>query len=169
MATARTVLLDTARGKVAVTPGVIDGEAEYAYTNGQCLALVHELAALSGWPIIVHLARPGDVDWENRMHGRQIKPGEIASGWFYHFVHALVLTPRWDVLDIRGGCNYDDYQILGSQTYGTTALVRVDPATLERAYQDALRNGARPMKQDRATARAFARVVLDEYRRETGL
>lgn len=158
------IALDTARGKVSVTPGVIDDDAEYAYTNGQCIALSLALAEATGWPIVAHLARPGNPDWERRTHGRQISRAEATDGWFYSFVHTLVRTPQDLLLDIRAEHDPEDYCIDGSYRYGTTALVDCDATTLRAALADALRHGAVKMKQDTETAAVFAAELLRDYR-----
>lgn len=166
--TARKRTLETAAGKKLVTPGVIDDDAEYSYTNGQCIALSIAIARATGWPIVAHLARPGDTMWEQRTHGRHIDRSEAADGWFYTFVHTLVRTPDGLLLDIRGEHEPDDYCINGSYRYGTTALVTCDVATLQAALDDALRNGAVKMKQDATVADAFAAQVLRDYRSRGG-
>ena len=93
MNASRQVMLETARGPVAVTPGVIDDEAEYAYRNGQCIALSLALAKETGWPIVVQLSKPGDPWWEEKTHGTHIPPEQATAGWMYHFVHSLVQAP----------------------------------------------------------------------------
>lgn len=167
MGAAKTAL-DTARGKVLVTPGVIDDDAEYAYTNGQCIALSLALAEATGWPIVAHLARPGNPDWERRTHGRQIARESATDGWFYSFVHTLVRTPHDLLLDIRSGHDPEDYCIEGSYRYGTTALVDCDVDTLRAALADALRHGAVKMKQDAKCAAAFATELLRDYHSRYG-
>lgn len=46
-------LVDSDGNYVPVTPGVIDGQSEYVYARGQCLAFAEELATSKGWGVVV--------------------------------------------------------------------------------------------------------------------
>lgn len=154
----------TARGKLTLQAGVIDDETEYAYTNGQCIALSLALHELTGWPIVAQLSRPGDRDWEDRTHGRHIGKREARDGWFYHFVHSLVESPDGWLIDIRAEHDAEDFRIEASYNYGTCALVGVEAAALQSALADARKHGAVHMEQDIEAAKSFARILLSEYR-----
>jgi len=159
----RKIRVATARGELTLREGVIDDEAEYAYTNGQCIALSLALHKLTDWPIIAQLSRPGDRDWEDRTHGRHIGKREARDGWFYHFVHSLVQTPDGWLIDIRSEHDAEDFRIEASYHYGTCALVSVEPAALQSALADARKHGAVHMEQNVEAATGFAKVLLAEY------
>ena len=162
MNASRQVMLETARGPVAVTPGVIDDEAEYAYRNGQCIALSLALAKETGWPIVVQLSKPGDPWWEEKTHGTHIPPEQATAGWMYHFVHSLVMSPERTLLDISGEYEPDDFWANASYRYGSTSLVALEPATLKKALADVQRHGA-TFALDERTATAFAAPILRDY------
>lgn len=46
-------LVDSDGNFVPVTPGIIDGQAQYVYQRGQCLAFAAELATAKGWGVHV--------------------------------------------------------------------------------------------------------------------
>lgn len=87
-ATGRYTVLDSGGGPVEVSPGVTDEDADWVYTNGQCLALAAAMSEKTGWPIVVTEDDLGDT-------GPDGEP-------FYNIRHAYVQAPDGTLLDIRG-------------------------------------------------------------------
>lgn len=160
-----TALLDSAKGKIRIKPGVIDDDAQYVYKNGQCIALALALNKLTGWPIIAHLARPGDLEGMSRLNGRSIGIAQATNGWFYDFVHAMVLTRERRLVDIDGTANPEDYLEDAASRYGSSALVKVSAPVLRLALADARKHGAKWMAQNELAARAFAITIRNQYER----
>lgn len=78
----QTVDLELAYGRQTVTLGVLDSNAVYAYSNGQCHALAMALHELTGWSLAEYDLDTGD--------------------WCDHPNHWAVLTPSGSRLDIKG-------------------------------------------------------------------
>lgn len=164
MATARPVSLATASGPKGVRPGTVDDAAVYAYKNGQCIALALAINRRTGWPIVVHVSRAGSPDWERRMHGHVIPLARAGDGWFRDFVHAMVLTPTDQLLDIDDLHDPDAYREAACDTYGSSALVTIfDGQVLRAALAWAWKNGAKRIVQDETVAAAFAEVLIRDY------
>lgn len=62
-----------------LTPGVIDEDAEYVFTHGQCHALALALNERTGWPLV-----------------------GIAAGGPHHPSHCAVRRPDGEIIDITG-------------------------------------------------------------------
>jgi len=162
----KTFNITTARGELILTENSHTDDAEYAYTNGQCIALSLALHEATDWPIVAHLSRAGNPEWEMRTHGRHITKDDATDGWFYYFVHSLAQSPEGWLIDIRGEHDAEDYRNGAYYDYGTCALVTVDPDALQLALADARKNGAVHMEQNMDAAASFAKILLADYERE---
>jgi hypothetical protein len=129
--------VSTHKGPVRLSPGVIDDAARTAFHNGHCLALARALAEQTGWPVVAHLSRPGDLMFERGMDGSTIAADLPTEVWADAFVHALVETPDGMLLDIDGLHDPDEYRQSAYDSYGTVAIAYVEPDLLERALDDA--------------------------------
>lgn len=89
-----TTHVDTPWGPTSVTLGLLDEDARYAFTQGQCHALAMAVHEDTGWPIVA---------W---------------SFWRYGDVpdHYLVKTPDGQLLDIKGTHDQGD---LNGRTWET--------------------------------------------------
>ncbi|TLX15949.1 hypothetical protein [Rhizobium sp. MHM7A] len=76
-----------------LTPGVIDGAAEHAFSHGACAALAYALHEATGWPII------GITDSHN-IHDRKLGGGSS--------LHWGVEHPSGKFLDIDGLRDFDE-------------------------------------------------------------
>jgi hypothetical protein len=76
-----------------LTPGVIDGAAEHAFSYGACAALAYALHDVTGWPII------GITDSHN-VHGKTLGGGSS--------LHWGVEHPAGKFLDINGLRDLDE-------------------------------------------------------------
>ena len=156
--TAAPVLLDTCHGLIEDAGGDLDDPAVTAFVTGQCIALAIETSVLTGGDIVAHLCRPGDLTWEDEVHGTHIDR-DTPDGWFDGFIHALVRDPGGVLLDATGGHDEDDYREQQSMSLGTCALVTVDPDVLLAAVAAARAAGANTPVPDMPKARLFAPTV----------
>jgi hypothetical protein len=138
-------VLDSGGGPCDVTPGVIDDEADWVYTNGQCLALAVAMSEQTGWPIVVTRDDLGDT---------------IDGEPYFTLRHALVQAPDGTLLDIRGEQGSIDDVLDGDEPMGegATPLVFEDPYAALEEYEGFL------SEQSVAAAEPFAAKVLAQYK-----
>ena len=150
------ICLPASRGDIMVRAGVLDGAAITAYTNGQCLALALSFHHRFEWPLIAHLCRPGDLQWETRLNGGLDNAFEEPN-WFFDFVHVLVEHPSGELVDINGIHDRDNYLACAADTYGTAALVEVPAEILIAAFAE----HAPATRQNLDCAAAFVDAIVD--------
>jgi hypothetical protein len=80
-------VLDRHGKPVTLTPGVIDLEAKYAFTAGQCLAYAIATSEKTGWPLYIRMA--------HARVGRKRDPQD-------YVIHAMVQHPDGRLIDING-------------------------------------------------------------------
>lgn len=81
---------DASGDPITLTLGVIDDEADWVYTNGQCLALAVAMSEQTGWPVVLRAFTDGD-GYEDDEPVR-----------YTNLRHAYVQQPDGSLLDIRG-------------------------------------------------------------------
>lgn len=143
--TTEVVNLHDAHGNiVTVTPGIVDRNAEYVYSNGQCLAFALALADKDA-SIEVALAAP---QWEN---GHE--PTELTEANVRYFVHAVT---SWgdDLYDVKGEHEREGFVEALADSHGAAVLLKVTPEQVHL-----LLNHVPP--QDVATARTMVDAMWD--------
>lgn len=134
---------DSSGDPIDLAPGVINDEAQWAYTHGQCLALAAAISRRTGWPVrtVSIVEREPDAD----------EPGGYRENHLLR--HATVLTPDGDLLDITGPqdpeaveCD-DDEVIVLTPTADLDRLLAEHEGFLE--------------EQNLAAAETFVQPVLD--------
>ena len=128
-----------------LTPGVIDEEARWVYTNGQCLALAVALARRTGWPLATTTIEELDPD------------GAEPDGYRHHALlrHASVLTPAGDLLDINGDNDAEAIEHYPEDTF----VLHSSPDEVDQLLAE---QEGHLMYQDLAVAEMFVDVVLAE-------
>lgn len=152
------VIVETHKGPLRLTLGAIDDNAVSAFRNGHCISLAKALSEQTGWPVVAHVSRPGDIFFERGMDGATITSSLPFDAWADTFVHAMVEAPDGSLVDIEGAHDPDDYRDKARYTYGTAALVYISADLLERALDS--EGGQRFDRPE--VAKSFANVVLSE-------
>ena len=123
-------VLDRDGKPVTLTPGVIDLEAKYAFTAGQCLAYAIATSEKTGWPLYIRMA--------HARVGRKRDPQD-------YVIHAMVQHPDGRLLDINGprekgswvesGYEIDAQVVPADQARGLlkTHMVAMKPQDVEAA------------------------------------
>lgn len=136
---------DSSGDLCALTPGVIDDEADWVYRNGQCLALAVAISERTGWP--VHLRTMIDGD-----------PADPA-GTYPNLRHAYVQAPDGTLVDVRGEHDADIVEEECRDLDGDLYLpARVVPAAQARALLGEFEGFL--FDQDLDAARMFVDPVL---------
>jgi hypothetical protein len=150
------IAVDRTGAPVTLTPGLLDDEARYVFTAGQCVALAVALAEKSGWPVYV----------ESRVYDGRYPTGDGAPDRLdsnAEIVHAMVEMPDGRVLDVRGpAIGEARMSFVKSPTrYGRNTYmppVRIPP---ERAREILNRKRDKDLRpQDVETAALFADAVI---------
>ena len=139
-------VLDSGGGPCDVRPGVLDDEADWVYTNGQCLALAVAMSEKTGWPVVLTRDDLDDTD---------------ANGEpFYGLRHAFVQAPDGTLLDIRGEQGSIEDVLDGDEPLGegATPLTFTDPHDALAHYDGYLSD------QSVVGAEPFAAKVLALHR-----
>ena len=134
------VVKDRRGDKVRLTPGVLDSEAKYVFSSGQCLALAVAVSEQTGWPVHLRMGR-GPI-------GRSRKDVD-------YVIHATVLTPDGKHLDAHGVHEPGSWVESGHEI--EAQVVEADDAT---ALLES--HGAGLQHQDADAASYFVDAVLDE-------
>lgn len=152
------ITVGTHQGPVQLTPGVIDDQATLAFHNGHCISLAKAMSDETGWPVVAHLSRPGDLSFERGVDGSTITADLPFDAWADAFVHAMVEAPDGSLVDIDGAHNPDDYRAMAYDVYGTAAIAYIDAELLEQA----LASEGGQWFDHPEIVKSFARAVLDE-------
>lgn len=143
----RVEVFDALGCRRAVTPGVIDDEADWVYKNGQCLALAVAASERTGWPVYL----------------RTFTDGEAAdpAGTYTNLRHAYVQAPDGSLVDIGGDHDTDVVEEEAHDLDGDLCCpARVVPAAQARALLAEFEGSL--FDQDLDTARSFVDPMLDQ-------
>lgn len=130
-------------GWIDVTAGVVDGDATFAYTTGQCHALAFALWERTGWPLVaVGLARCLH-DFDDACIRRPL--GGVCP---CQIEHLCVQHPDGRLVDIDGAWGREGFES------GTTKLAFTDTVAQDLVVNSEWRTPNLPV------ARAFVEPVL---------
>lgn len=138
-------VLDSGGGPVDVTPGVLNDDADWVYTNGQCLALAVAMSEKTGWPVVLTRDDLGDT---------------IGDEPFYTLRHAYVQAPDGTLLDIRGEQGSIEDVLDGDEPLGEGA----GPLVFENPYAALEHYDGFLSEQSVVGAEPFAAKVLAQHK-----
>lgn len=109
--------------QTAVTPGVLDENAQDTFTHGQCHALAKAIHQRTGWPIAIIATATCTQDYDVCEQDR------YTSTCPCQFQHTVTVLPDGRLLDITGVFDWDPLAFQAE--FGEPVILLTDPADIE--------------------------------------